>query len=290
MSGLILFLVLGSAALHPLREFYIKGDATPEGVTLAVNIWFWVLAGAHVFIADMDPWTAFEVWPMMVISGLSLLLFYSCIVATMRSGDLSIYYPITRSSPLFVVVFSFFILDQSYSLIMLGGIGMVLVGAFLLQYRPGSRLLSEPRTLFLAFFAMCTHGILTLADAEAMQKVEPAVYMFVMYIFVVPAMAFVLSIRRSVDSNIYGHLFVGWVKTPVRFAIAGITAYASYYMILVAFQQGANVAAVSAVRQVSIPFSVLLGCLIYKEARMPARLAWSVLLALGVVVIVFTKQ
>ena len=289
MSGLILFLVLVSATLHPLREFFIKGDSSPEGVTIAVNIWFWVLAGAHVFIADMDPWTAFEVWPMMVISGLSLLLFYSCIVATMRSGDLSIYYPITRSSPLFVVVFSFLIFDQSYSPMMLGGIGMVLVGAFLLQYRPGARLLSEPRTLFLAFFAMCIHGVLTLADAEAMQKVEPAVYMFVMYIFVVPGMAFVLSIRRPVDRNIYRHLFVGWVKTPVRFAIAGITAYASYYMILVAFQQGANVAAVSAVRQVSIPFSVLLGCLIYKEARMPARLAWSVLLALGVVVIVFTK-
>ena len=149
--------------------------------------------------------------------------------------------------------------------------------------------MSEPRTLFLAFFAMCIHGVLTLADAEAMQKVEPAVYMFVMYIFVVPGMAFVLLIRRPVDRNIYRHLFVGWVKTPVRFAIVGITAYASYYMILVAFQLGANVAAVSAVRQVSIPFSVLLGCLIYKEARMTARLAWSGLLALGVVVIVLAK-
>ena len=40
MSGLVLVLVLASAALHPLREFYIKGDSTPEGVSLAVNIWF----------------------------------------------------------------------------------------------------------------------------------------------------------------------------------------------------------------------------------------------------------
>ena len=131
MSGFILLLVLVSAALHPVREFYIKGDPTPEGVTLAVNIWFGVLAGTHVFVAGIDPWEAFQVWPMMLISGLGLLVFYSCIVATMRSGDLSIYYPITRSSPLFVVVFSFLILGQSYSPMMLGGIGMVLVGAFL---------------------------------------------------------------------------------------------------------------------------------------------------------------
>ena len=289
MSGLVLVLVLASAALHPLREFYIKGDSTPEGVSLAVNIWFGVLAGAHVFVAGLDPWMAFQAWPMMLISGLGLLVFYSCIVATMRSGDLSIYYPITRSSPLFVVVFSFFFLGQSYSPLMLGGIGMVLVGAFLLQYQPGTRLLSEPKILILAFLAMCVHGVITLADAEAMQMVEPAVYMFVMYLFVVPGMAFVLSINRPANRNLFTHLFVCWVKTPFRFAVVGITAYASYYLILITFQLGANVAAISAVRQVSIPFSVLLGCLIYKEARMTARLAWSGLLALGVIVIVLAK-
>ena len=64
MSGLVLLLILVSAALHPLREFYIKGDATPEGVTLAVNICFGVLAGIHVFVEGMDPWTALQVWPM----------------------------------------------------------------------------------------------------------------------------------------------------------------------------------------------------------------------------------
>ena len=56
MSGIILILVLSSAALHPLREFFIKGDATPEGVTLAVNIWFFILAGAQVFATGQDPW------------------------------------------------------------------------------------------------------------------------------------------------------------------------------------------------------------------------------------------
>ena len=110
-----------------------------------------------------------------------------------------------------------------------------------------------------------------------------------MYILVIPGMAVVLSVDRPAGRSVYRHLFVGWTATPVRFAVAGITAYVSYYFILMAFQMGANVAAVSAVRQVSIPFSVLMGCLIYKEARMTARLAWSILLALGVAVIVLAK-
>ena len=75
----------------------------------------------------------------------------------------------------------------------------------------------------------------------------------------------------------------------MRFVIAGVTAYASYYLILWVFQLGANVAAVSAVRQISIPASVVMGCMIFKEERMTARLAWSVLLAMGIVVIIFAK-
>jgi len=289
VTGLILVMVLSSAALHPLREFYIKGDATPEGVTLAVNIWFLLLAGLHVLVTDMDPWAALKVWPLMAISGLGLLFFYWCIVAALRSGDLSIYYPITRSSPLFVVVVGFLFLGHTYSLMMLVGIALVLLGAFLLQYQPGMRVFSEPRNLALAFLAMCSHGIITLADAEAMQHVEPSEFMFLLYVFAVPLMAVVLPINRPAARTLYVHLFVGWIITPFRFAIAGITAYASYYLILTVFQMGANVAAVSAVRQVSIPMSVFMGCLIYKEARMTARLAWSILLAIGVAIIVMAK-
>jgi len=289
MTPFLLMLVVSSAAMHPLREFFIKGDASPEGVTLAVNIWFWILAAAHVLATGMNPMDAFEVWPMMLISGTGLLFYYWCVVATMKSGDLSIYYPITRSSPLFVVSVGYLFLGHQYSTLMLCGIALVLIGAFLLQYRWGSHLFAEPRTLFLATLAMCGHGVITLVDAEAMKHVEPAVFIFVLYIYVIPGMAIVQSLTCPPGRSIYTHLIAGWFETPIRFAVAGITSYASYYLILLAFQLGANVAAVSAIRQVSIPMSVLMGCLILKEERMSARLAWSLVLAVGVAIIVVAK-
>ena len=289
MTITILTLVLASATLHPLREFFIKGDATPSGVTLAVVFQFCVLAGIHTWAEGTDPWTAFRVWPAMLVSGLGILLFYWCLVMTLRTGDLSIYYPITRSSPLFVVVVGFLFLGHSYSMTMLAGIGLILVGAFMLQFRPGSHLFSQPATLILATLAMCAHGVITLADAEAMKEVTPEAYMFVQYIFLTPGMALVFLSTRPPEQSVYQHLFSGWARTSQRFIIAGVTAYASYYFILWAFQLGANVAAVSAVRQISIPASVLMGCLIFKEERMTARLAWSLILALGVVVIVFSN-
>jgi uncharacterized membrane protein len=55
---------------------------------------------------------------------------------------------------------------------------------------------------------------------------------------------------------------------------------------LFAFQAGGEVAVVSAIRQVSIPLSVLLGALVLNEKRFLVRLAWSLLLAGGVVIII----
>ncbi|MGI9387578.1 MAG: EamA family transporter, partial [Methyloligellaceae bacterium] len=227
-----------------------------------------------------------KVWPQMLISSLGILFYYWCVLGMLRTGDLSTYYPISRSSPLFVVVVGFAALGHSYSKAMLLGIALVLIGAFLLQYRPGQRFFSQPKTLAFAVLAMCGQGVITLADADAMRHVEPMAFLFVQYCFVIPSMTLLFAVTRSRGRSIYTHLFAGWVETPFRFLFAGTTAYVSYYLILTAFQLGANVAAVSAVRQVSIPLSVLMGCLVLKETRMTARLAWSLVLAFGVVIII----
>ena len=73
------------------------------------------------------------------------------------------------------------------------------------------------------------------------------------------------------------------------YLMAGLSSYASYYLILTAFQMGGNVAAVTSVRQVSIPLAVILSGLYLKEADTRSRLLWAVVLAAGVVVIVLAR-
>ena len=73
MSASIIALVLLSAALHPLREFFIKGDQSPEAVTFAVILVFGLLSSMHVLVSGVDPWSAFAVWPMVVVSAFGLL-------------------------------------------------------------------------------------------------------------------------------------------------------------------------------------------------------------------------
>ena len=289
MSISVVFLVVISALLHPLRVFLIKGDSTPEGLTLSVVIIFGCMSFFQIVLMGINPWKVFEIWPLIAISSLGLLLHFWCIVKSLRVGDFSVNYPIIRSSPLFVVVAGYIFLNHHYSMEILLGIAIVIISAFMIQYTPGGKFFSKPASLLLAVLAMCFHGIITLADAEAMKYVEPAAFLFIQYLFVTPAMALMFILTRPSGKNIYEYLFLGWKTKPLRFFFAGFTAYISYLLILYSFRMGANVAAVSAIRQISIPFSVLIGGFYLFEKKMNYRLFWSLLLTFGVIIIIVTS-
>ena len=291
MDPVVVMLVIGSAVLHPVREVYIKDNAYPEGLAYAVMAMFAVLAGIHVAAAGSDPWAALEVWPLVVASGIWLIVYYLFTVMCVKLGDVSVYYPIMRSSPLFIVVVGYFVLGQRYPFVLLAGIAVVLVSAFLLQYeRGGTRVLDNWRALVLAVAAMCAHGVITLVDAEAMRSVRPEEFFVVMYVFVVlPGMGVVFVVTRPRGRGALEHLFAGWWATPWRFLAAGVLSYVSYYLLLAAFYLGGNVAAVASLRQISIPVSVLLGALVLGERRLIGRFGWSALLALGVALILVAR-
>lgn len=289
MDLVVTILVLSSAALHPLRELWIKDDIYPEGLTFAVILQFGLLAGLHTLALGIDVRPVFAVWPLLLLSALGLFMYFFSVIATLRRGDFSIYYPIMRSSPLYIVIVGALLLGQRYSVDMLAGIALVLVGAFFLQYRRGAHFFSDPRTLTMAVLAMVGHGTLTLADAEAMRTVEPMAFLLVLYALFIPCSAVLFRLMKPADRPLLQHLFAGWRVTPVRYLLAGITSYVSYYLILKSFQLGGNVAAVSSVRQVSIPLSVILGGMYLREASMMGRLSWSMVLAVGVVIIILSR-
>ena len=289
MSIPVLFLVIFSALLHPVRVFLIKGDNTPEGLTLSVVIIFGFMSFFQIILMGINPWKVFEIWPLIAISSVGLLLHFWCIVKSLRIGDFSVNYPIIRSSPMFVVVAGYIFLNHHYSMEILLGIAIVILSAFMIQYTPGEKYLSKPSSILLAVLAMCFHGIITLADAEAMKYVEPAAFLFIQYLFVTPAMAIIFILTRPSGKNIYEYLFLGWGKKPLRFFLAGFTAYISYLLILYSFRMGANVAAVSSIRQISVPFSVLIGGFYLMEKQMNYRLFWSILLTLGVIIIIVSS-
>ena len=69
----------------------------------------------------------------------------------------------------------------------------------------------------------------------------------------------------------------------------GASAYVSYFLMLKAFKMGGEVAALSSIRQASIPISVLIGGFLLKETNVLKRLNWSLVLALGIVLIIVSE-
>ena len=289
MGPTVVAIVLISAVLHPLREFWIKGNSRPEGLTLGVTFMFAGLPLSYSLAMGIDILSALSVWPLVLVSAVSVILFFLFLLRTLAHGDLSVYYPIMRSSPLFVVIVGPLFLGHSYSGPLFAGVILVVIGAFFLQYEPGARLLSQPRALMPAVLTMSVQGATILADAQAMRTVEPSAFLFLVYLIVIPSLAVIFAITKPPSVSVARHLFGGWRHQPVRFLLAGISSSLSYYLLLVAFQLGANVAAASAVRQVSIPMSVVLGGFFFKEARMMGRLGWSIVLALGVALVIVAK-
>lgn len=273
-----------SAVIHPIRDLSLKGLTNPSRAYLGVTTTWVAISGSHALISGQALALPTAAWLPAVVSALGLSFYYYGTLAALRRGNLSVYYPIIRSSPLAIVVFNWALFGQVYSVWTLVGIGLIIVAGLAIQKTPGS-LFDDGRALLLAVMAMIASAAYSVADAIAMQHAAPAAFLFWVYSLVSILLLFVCLIERHRASppddlppqNRTGNL--------VRILVASITSYVSYYLILTAFQMHADAAVVSAVRQASIPISVILAALLLKEPRFLQRMGWALVLAVGIAII-----
>jgi len=291
LDPMVTVIVLLSAAIHPLWNLILKGNKYPETIFLTVLVVSSVFGFIQSQATGNDLMDLWHIGPLVVLSGLTVGVHGLMLVLALGRGDLSVYYPIIRSAPLGIVAIGFFVLQRSYSPTLLLGIALVLGGAFFLQYRPETRLLSEPMTLLFAVAAMLTSAVYSIIDAVAVQQVNPVVMYFGQSIVALATFVVLLRARYKFASGPNLRvLFECWMKNPWRHIVAGSLAYISYYLILWAYHMGGNVAAVTSVRQASIPLSVIGAALILKEPSMNRRLLWACVVTVGIVVIIFFEQ
>ncbi len=287
MEPLIAALILLSAALHPVRDSILRSDPRPSTGYLAIVLVVLLISVSHVVIGGKNLPSVVEVWPLVVIAVSSMTLYSLSLVLTFSRGDLSIYYPITRSSPLFIVAVGVAFLGQTYSWTMIFGIGLVILGGFLLQYRRGERLIYQPKILFFAVVVMVSHGTGAIADGFAVRVIDPAVWFFWNWLLLSPVLF--LLFWRVASTRIEWPPFAHWRRGWRRYLAGGSALYASYYLMLIAFSMGGDVAAATAVRQASIPFAVLIGGALLSEAALARRLLFSLVIAGGIVIIVLSE-
>ena len=280
-------LVLLSASLHPLWNLILKGNPYPETVFMSVLAMTVILGMVHALASGHELTSIVRVWPLVVVSGFSVGVHGVMLVLALGRGDLSVYYPIIRSAPLGVVGIGFIFLGQTFTPALLLGIALVVSGTFFLQRRPGARFLSDPLTLGYAMCAMLTSAIYSIVDAAAVQQVPPVIVFLWQSVVALPTYLFLLWIRQQCAAGPgTRELALSWASRIGQHLVAGTLAYISYLLILWAYQRGGDVAAVTSVRQASIPISVLGAALLLKEPSLGPRLLWASVLAFGIVVVI----
>ena len=124
-------LVLFSALLHPVRDLILKGHPYPESAYLAVTAAWVAIAFAHTVAAGTPLTLPAGTWQLVVASAACLTAYYFGTMAALKTGDLSIYYPIIRSSPLLIVVLSWMAGGAQYAQPVLAGIVLVVLAGFM---------------------------------------------------------------------------------------------------------------------------------------------------------------
>ena len=120
----VTLLVLGAATLHPLREIMLKGGASPAASYFSVVLLWLAVVSVQVSLAGLDLASGVAVWPQILWSSLGLACYYVGILVTMRTGDVSVYYPIIRAAPVFIVLANWLVFNTGYGPGMLLGVAL----------------------------------------------------------------------------------------------------------------------------------------------------------------------
>ena len=121
-----------------------------------------------------------------------------------------------------------------------------------------------------------------------MRLVAPGVLLFWDYVLLVGAALAWMLLSRARGHEVARAVARGWRRRPLPFLAAGLTSYASYYLVLMAYTAGGEVLAVACLRQASIPLSVLMSGLLLRELHTARRFGWSLVLVAGLLVVILS--
>lgn len=270
MSLGVFLAVLGAAFLHAFWNALIKTGTSRQSSMLLLTLGH-ALVGA--IVATTKPFPVAEAWPWLFGSGLIHMCYQLFLAYAYEHGDLSRVYPIARgAAPMIVTVIgAAFLSDQMTGLDYLG---VLVLGAGIAIMARGVFTSGESRRMLpFALGSACATAGYSIADGLGARVLGDAVA-YVAWLMMLAA-AFYTPVALAMRGTVL-------LRVPVRaWLTMGVAAGASFaaYVIAVWAMTLAPIALVSALRETSILFAVLIGWLVFGE-RMDRTKA----LAAGVIV------
>ncbi len=285
MEFLPLALVLASAVSHGLWNYLAKEGNDKESFMLLLNVSGLVLLTPVFLLILPEIYLPLEIVPYLLVSGLAETVYFLGLGKAYESGDLSIVYPVARSSPVFVTIAAAVFLGETFSLLGLLGILVIFIGVYVLHLKGMTRgdLVAPIRYLIsgsskYAVIAALGTTIYSITNKLGVTTVDPLLYSFWLG-FSVTGMMIIVTIRRRGIQAIRDEF-----SSPIRITFAGILMRGGYMMVLYAMSL-AQVSYILALRQISVVLGALMGVVFLGESYGRVRIIGSLIIFTGVFIL-----
>ena len=277
MSVTVFVVVLFAAFLHALWNSMVKGDGDKQLAIAAVV--FGHVPIALVLIPFVD-FPAPASWPYIVSGGLLHVGYQVFLARAYRAGDLSQVYPIARgSAPLMVTIVSVSFLGVALTSLQLLAIVIIAVGIMSICMVRGEDAKINYHGAGLALITGMFIASYSLVDGLGARLAGTAVgyYSWLTVINSLVFLVVVLVDRPRIFQDIAA-------RAKTVFIVGGIASFAAYALVIWAFTQ-APIALVTALRETSIVFALLISTYHLKERFGWGKLTAVILTFCGVVLL-----
>lgn len=296
MTSTAIILISISALLHASWNLISKKEHPTAAFFLAVNLIGTLFLCPLLFFYGHQL-TQFPplVWGFLGLTGLCQAVYMISLAGAYRHGDISIAYPIVRSSPMLVVMIVVFIIGRGdqISSQSIAGIFLVVLGSVVLPMKHFAdlRIVNYLNlSCLLGVLAACATAGYSVIDDEALRRLQSigdgAVETTLLYALMQGVSAclwlgFVVLVKRE-GRAAFAHVMCGRIRPA---ALTGVGMYITYPLVLVSMAFVDNVSYVVAFRQVSIPIGVGLGILLLNEPRYVPKFTGTALIFVGLVLV-----
>ena len=273
MSTIVFLAVLGAAFLHAFWNGQIKTGVSKQTSMLILTVG---QGGIGLFVAVFRGLPVTEAWPWLIASGVIHMLYQLFLAYAYEQGDLSRVYPIARgAAPMIVVIFSVLFLTDP-----INGweyIGIAVLGAGIVLMARG--VFGNNESLELLPFALgsaCATAGYSLVDGLG-ARVSGDAITYVTWVFVMSGVFYVPAVLALRGRTVL-------IADRRAWTVGLVAAAASYfaYAIVVWAMTLAPIAVVTALRETSILFAVLIGWIAFGERMDRGKIAAAILIVLGV--------
>ncbi len=285
MEFLPLALVLASAVSHGLWNYMAKEGKDKESFMLLLNLTSLPLFLPVFLLVLPEIYLPLEIVPYLLVSGLAETVYFLGLGKAYESGDLSIVYPVARSSPVFVTIAAAVFLGETISMTGLLGILVIFIGVYILHLKGMTRedLVAPVRYLMsgssrYAIIAALGTTVYSITDKLGVTTVDPLLYSFWLG-FSVTGMMTIVTLKRKGFKAIRDEF-----SSPLRVSFAGLLMRGGYMLVLYAMSI-APVSYILALRQISVVLGALMGVAFLGESYGRVRIMGSVVIFVGVFIL-----